>query len=59
MVISNKDPETLKVIDFGISQIQKKPKCRSNRFLPLILEEMYNVAALFYLMGSIEFFLYY
>ena len=60
MVISNNDPGTLKVIDFGISQIQDQPKCRSNCFLLLNLEEMYiYVTALCYLMASIELLLYY
>ena len=59
MVMSNKDPDTLKVIDFGVSLVQNRPERGSNCFLLLNHEETYNVTALCYLLGFIELSLSY
>ena len=54
MVMSGKDPNTLKVIDFGLSLVQDEPRCGSYCFSLLNHEETYDVTALCYLMGFIE-----
>ena len=54
MVMSDKDPDTLKVIDFGLSLVLDQPRRGSNCFLLLNHEGTYNVTALLcYLMGFI------
>ena len=57
VVTSDKDPNTLKVIDFGVSRVQEQPRCGSNCFLLLNHGETYNVTALCYLIGFCIFIL--
>jgi serine/threonine protein kinase len=54
MVMSGKDPNTLKVIDFGLSLVQDEPRCGSYCFSLLNHEETYNVTGFRYMMGFIE-----
>ena len=52
--MSDQDPDTLKVIDFGVSRIQDKPRCGSNWFLLLNHEATFNVPALCCPVGFME-----